>query len=107
MPIFEAFVLTAPEIFGTEAAVTGAEALGAAELGTAALTAGEMAGLGAAVEGGAAAAAPGITQAQMAADAAAGGARPRALRQVAEPPAACGCPDRCDGGPVWHRASVL
>ena len=73
MPIFEAFALAAPELLGTEAALTGAEALTAAELGTAALTAGELAGLGVAA-GETAAIAPGITQAALEANAAAGGA---------------------------------
>ena len=71
MPFFElAFMEVAPEMFGAEALGT------AAELGTAALTAGELAGLGAEAFGVGAAGAEGagITQAAMAADAAAGGA---------------------------------
>ena len=77
MPILEAFILGAPELFGAEvagaeaASALGAEALGAEALGTAAL-AGELTGLSGVP--GALAGAEGITQAQLAADAAAGGA---------------------------------
>lgn len=70
MPLFEvAFAEVAPELFAEEAATTlGAEALGTT------LGAEALAGLGAEALGGASAVAPGITQATMAADAAAGGA---------------------------------